>query len=267
MNEPTFNYHDEAFGLDAAADYTLLIQLHSNSFTYAVTAGNNLLVCESGHPLEELSTPEELADLFEADYKQLVIGLPATGFTLLPNAVYNEADITGYGRLLNVQLSDKLFVQQLDSENKVIYKVPVKHADLAQQRFGLENTVFNAKGWVTAIGANHPADDTLYLNLLDGRIDLLYFRYGKIRYYNSFECTNADDALYFSALAAKAINMEPADLHLSISGAIESDDELLSKGAAFFKAVELNTLSLFALPREIEAQQILPLTALSLCAL
>ncbi|MCD8742219.1 DUF3822 family protein [Mucilaginibacter roseus] len=267
MNEPTFNYHDEAFGLDAAADYTLLVQLHSNSFTYAVTAGNKLLVCESGHPLEELSAPEELADLFEADYKQLIIGLPATGFTLLPNSVYSEDNVADYARLLNVQSTDRLFAQQLDGENMVIYKVPVKHADLAERRFGLENTVFSTKGWVAAIGANHPADDTLYLNLMDGRIDLLYFRYGKIRYYNNFECTNADDVLYFSALAAKAINMEPADLHLSISGAIESNDELLIKATEFFKSAQLNTLSLFALPREIEIQQILSLTALSLCAL
>ncbi|MBE9586821.1 DUF3822 family protein [Mucilaginibacter sp. JRF] len=267
MNEPTFNYHDEAFGLDAAADYTLLVQLHSNSFTYAVTAGDKLLVCESGHPLDELSAPEELTDLLEADYKQLVIGLPATGFSLIPARVYNEASVADYARLLNVLPTESTFTQKLDTENYIVYKADTRIADLAKKRFGLEYTVFNAKGWVKAIGANAPADDTLYINLLDGRIELLYYRYGKVRYYNSFEYTGDNDAIYFAALAAKAINMEPADVRLVLSGAIESDDELIAAALQYFKTVELNTISTTTLPREIEAQQILSLTALSLCVL
>ncbi|MCC8408295.1 DUF3822 family protein [Mucilaginibacter sp. UR6-1] len=267
MNEPTFNYHDEAFGLDAATDCTLLVQLHGNGFSYAITANDKLLVCESNHPLQELSAPEELADIFEADYKQLVVGLPATGFSLIPVQVYDAANANGYARLLNVQPTESVFVQQLDSENFIIYKADTKLADLAKTRFGLAYTVFNAKGWVKAIAANQPADDTIYINLLDNRIELLYLRYDKIRYYNSFECNSDSDAVYFAALAAKAINMETADVRLSVSGAVEAGDELISTAAPYFKAVELNNISLVQLPLDIEQQQVLSLVALSLCAL
>lgn len=266
MNELTFNYHDEAFGLDAAANYTLMVQLHRNSFTYAITEGSKLLVCESGHPLEELSAPEELTDIFEADYKQVIAGLPATAFSLIPVQVYDEAAVADYARLLNVQTTENVLTQKLDSENYIVYKADAKLVNLAKIRFGLANTVFNSNGWIKAV-KDIPADDILFVNLLDSRIELLYYRYQKIRYYNSFEYGNNDDVIYFAALAAKAINMEPTDLRLYLSGAVESDDMLIAAASQYFKSVELNTISLVALPKEIEAQQILSLTALSLCAL
>ncbi|GAA4315189.1 hypothetical protein GCM10023149_11690 [Mucilaginibacter gynuensis] len=264
MNEPDYNYYDDDFSLDQAEGYVLLLQIEAASFAYAVTQGSRLLAWGSGHPLDELTNPDELRDLLTAKYKQVITGVPALSFTLVPEGVYSDAHIGLLARLLNVQADEKVFVQELDTENRVVYKVS-NGTVAAAEKFELNNSVFGLKGWIKAIANNNPNDDTLYLELNENKVNFLYYNQSKLRFFNSFEFYNADELTYYTAFVAEQLKLQPGSIHLNLSGKINNDDANFKRLAEFFKHVELNTVQLLQLPVSVKAQHILSLSALTLC--
>lgn len=90
MSEYNYNYHDDNFSLDEAERYNLLIKIDKATFSYAITDQDKLVACADMHPLDELSNPQELLDLLSAKYKHVVVGLPANGFTLVPQSPFKR---------------------------------------------------------------------------------------------------------------------------------------------------------------------------------
>lgn len=265
MNEPNYKYTNNAFSLSDADSYVLLIQIYSNSFSYAVTQNDTLLAWGSQVSLSELQSPDELRDMLLADYKKVIVGLPSTGFTLIPEALYSDTQVHEFARFLNVGEGEKVFVQQLDNENRVVYKVAAKIADAAEALFGLENTVFGLKGWVKAIAGNNPADDTIYAEIQADTVTLLYYNYGRLRYLNSFKFTNADELAYYSTLVADQLKMQPNSMVVCLSGEAGSDDESTKRLSEFFSGTENTNLQILQVPETFASHQILSLAALNLC--
>lgn len=265
MSEYNYNYHDDNFSLDEAERYNLLIQIDKATFSYAITDQDKLVACADMHPLDELTNPQELLDLLSAKYKQVVVGLPANGFTLVPQSLFSPDHITDFARFLDVQSGEKVSAQSLDNNNTIIYKTDNAIINAAEE-FGLRNSVFSSKGWITAIAQSNPADHDLYLNLNSTHVEIVTFKGGSLRFYNRFEFQNNDELTYFIALTANELGLQPADVHVYINGDIDTGDKSISHLADFFGQVQLNQLQVVQIPAEIPAHQILSLAALSLCA-
>ncbi|MEZ2334275.1 DUF3822 family protein [Mucilaginibacter sp. RCC_168] len=265
MSEYNYNYHDDNFSLDEAERYNLLIQINKATFSYAITDQDKLVACADMHPLDELTNPQELLDLLSAKYKQVVVGLPANGFTLVPQSLFSPDHITDFARFLDVNSSEKISAQPLDSSNIIIYKTDSAIINAAEE-FGLRNSVFSSKGWITAIAGNNPADHDLYLNLNGSQVEIVTFNHNKLRFYNLFEFQNNDELAYFVALTVNELDLQPTDTHIYLNGDIDTGDKSISHLADFFGQVELNQLQVVQIPAEIPAHQILSLAALSLCA-
>ncbi|RYE17027.1 MAG: DUF3822 family protein [Sphingobacteriales bacterium] len=263
MNEPVYNYKDGNFSLDQAGSYILLLQVNTNSFAYAVTHNNKLLAWGNA-AIDELLNPVELKDLLSAGYQKVITGLPATGFTLIPETIYSDDHIKDFARYLNVQADESVFVQQLDSENRIIYKVAANPAE-AGDVFGLENTVFGVKGWIKAVAGSNPSDDTLYADISGNRVFFLYYTYGKLRYFNRFEFTNADELAYYAALVTDQLKLQPKRTSICLSGEVDKDDENTGRLAQFFAEVDTTNLTILQLPGTVAPHHILSLAALALC--
>jgi hypothetical protein len=264
MSEQYYNYHDDDFSLDKAQGYNLLLQLDKTSFSYAVSDQNKLVAAANNHPLDELSNPQELLDLLSANYKKVVIGLPATGFSLLPQSVYKEDKLADLARFLDVNTDEKVLVQPLDSKNVIIYKTPEAVLNAADE-FGLRNSVFASKGWLNAIAKNQPGDRDLYLNISGNIVEIANFGFTKLRFYNTFEFTGEDELAYFVSLVTTELGLQPTYTYIYLSGDVETDDKNISRLAEFFGKVTINTITTLQLPHEIESHKILSLAALSLC--
>ena len=107
------NYTDNSFNLYQAYSYTLLLQVDATSFSYAVVYQNRLLVSAQNCSLNELARPQQLADLLSATYKKIIIGLPATGLTLVPKTLFSEEHIAAFARYLDVKETEKVLAQPL----------------------------------------------------------------------------------------------------------------------------------------------------------
>lgn len=264
MSEYNYNYHDDDFSLDKAQSYNLLIQIDKTTFAYAVADQNKLVAIADNHPLDELSNPEELLDLLSANFKNVAIGLPATGFSLLPQTVFNPDKLTDLARFLDVKVDEKVLSQPLDNNNVIIYKTPGTILNAAEE-FGLRNTVYTSKGWLTALARNQPGDRDLFVNINDGVAEIANFNFGKLRFYNTFEFTGKDDLAYFVAMVTNELNLQPAYTYIYISGNVDAGDENITRLADFFGKAEVNTTKILQMPHEIEGHKILSLAALSLC--
>lgn len=265
MSDHNNNYHDDNFNLYQAYSYTLLIQLEATSFSYAVVYKNRLLVLAQNRDLQELTDRSQLTDLLTATYKKVIIGLPATGFSLIPESLYSENHVADFAHLLDVQDNEKVFAQPLDDQNVIIYKTG---ADLvsAAERFNLQNAVYTSKGWIKAIEKSGLQDDNLYLEIGKESVQFLYFSSGKLRFYNTFEFSNEDELAYFASFVAEELSLKPQQTTLVLSGEVNTGDKNINRLSDFFTKVELNSLEILELPDQIASHNILALTALTLCA-
>lgn len=264
MSEYNYNYHDDDFSLDKAQGYTLLIQIDKTTFTYAVTDQNKLIAVADNHPLDELSNPEELLDLLSANFKNVVIGLPATGFSLLPQTVFNPEKLAYLARFLDVKADEKVLSQPIDSRNVIIYKTPETILNAADE-FGLRHTVYTSKGWLNVLARNQPGDRDLYVNINGDTVEIANFNFSKLRFYNTFEFAGEDELAYFASLVTDELNLQPAYTYVYISGDVDAGDKNITRLAEFFGKVEVNTTKILQTPLEIEGHKILSLSALSLC--
>jgi hypothetical protein len=261
MSNHNQHYRDTDFNPEQSADYTLLVQASPDSFSYAVTGQNKLLVLEENVSLDELDEPTEEHNLLSHNYKQRIIGLPNNGFTFIPDSLFRPDHVADFARFLDVKAGEKVFSQPLDADNQVIYKVEEKLAD----KLSANNVVFAAKGWIMDTAANNPTKENLYLNIDNDKVELLNFREGKLRFYNSFEFKNGDELVYFTSLVIEELQLQPQNITLLLSGDVEQGDKNSSRLSEFFQHVQLNDQKVLDLPGEIASHTVLTLTALSLC--
>jgi len=259
------NYTDNSFNLYQAYSYTLLLQVEPTSFSYAVVNDNHLLVSAQNCDLQELSQPRALNDLLSATYKKVVIGMPASGLTLIPNSLFKEERISGFARFLDVKDNEKVFAQPLDDINAIIYKTNDALVS-AIQKFGLQNTVHAAKGWIKAIAKTNPPGSELYIEVGKDKVHFLYFSLNTLRFYNAFDFKGEDELAYFTTFVTEELNLKAQNITLVISGDVTAGDKSLTRLAYFFPKITLNPLKALELPGQVQSHKILSLSALSLCA-
>jgi hypothetical protein len=265
MSDQNINYHDDNFDLYQAYSYTLLLQLEATSFSYAIVYKHRLLVLAQDNDLQKLADPRQLSELLSATYKKVIVGLPATGLTLVPNSLFREDQIANFARLLDVKDDDKVFAQTLDDQNMIVFKTPGALVSAAEA-FNLQNAVYTGRGWIKAIEKTSPPGDNLYLEIDKETVQFLYFSSGNLRFYNIFEFKNEDELAYFTSFVAEELNLKPQQTTLVLSGDVDTDDKNMSRLADFFATVELNNLGVIDLPGQIATHKMLALAALTLCA-
>jgi len=265
MSEHIYNYRDPNSSLyQVNSNYALLLQIYPASFSYAVVYQNRLIAWCEDCDLHLLDEPGEAHEFLNFEYKNVVTALPATGFTLMPNALFNADKVADLARFLDVKPSEKVLAQPLDDDNHIIYKVDDAIVKTAKM-FGLQKTVYMAKGWINAVEGSNPPADNLYLNIDKQQVEILYFAAGNLRFYNTFTFNNPDELVYYTGFVAKELELQPHRLNLVLSGDINRDDKNASRLAEFFNGVEESSLKVLDLPDEIFPHQILALSALSLC--
>jgi hypothetical protein len=258
------NYTDNSFNLYQAYSYSLLLQVDLNTFSYAFVHQNRLLVYAQNCDLDELAHPKQLSEILTATYRKVAIGLPSTGMTLVPKSLFHEGRAGDFARFLDVRPEERVFAQALDSENNILYKTP-EYIASAVQKFGFDNTVYSAKGWIQAIAGSRPQSNSLYMDIGRNQVQFLYFLGKSIRFYNTFEFKNEEDLVYFTSFVCEELNLKPKETALVLSGEVVIDDKNMKRLGDFFPKMEINGIKVLELPGQIPSHKLLSLSALSLC--
>jgi len=264
MDDHNNNYTDNSFNLYQAYSYTLLLQVGTSSFSYAVIYQNRLLVSAQNCDLDELVNPRQLSDLLTATYKNVIIGMPAAALTLVPKSLFAEDHIADFARFLDVKETEKVFAQKLNDQNMIIYKTAGALVS-AVEKFNLQNTVYKAQGWIKAIEKSNPPNNNLYLEVEKDSVHILYFSTDSLRFYNVFEFKNEEDLAYFTTFVTEELKLKPQYITLVVSGQVDNDDKNMKRLADFYPKIELSSLKVLELPGQIADHKFLALAALSLC--
>jgi hypothetical protein len=121
MAEINYTYQHEDFNPSWAYDYTLLLQVNSADFTCAVVYNNKLMALAEHCNIEELANPDGMAGLL-ANFKDIVLGIDAEAFTLVPVQLFAKDRVADFARFLDVQPDERILAQQLDEDNFIVYK-------------------------------------------------------------------------------------------------------------------------------------------------
>jgi hypothetical protein len=265
MANHIYTYQHDTFSLNLAGQYTLLLQvLSKSSAAFAITHHNKILAYN--HQVDLGDNTADITALLNAHYQQVVVGLPATAFMLVPSVIFDASKATDMARFLNPASGEKVFIQPFDKDNHIVYKADQQVLSALPAHFDLGKATYACKGWAAAIAAHHPADHDIYLNMNSGRLQVLNFNQGVVRFYNQFECNNEDELVYFTSLAVQELQLNAKYIKVVVSGSIQHNDTFMSRLGEFYDRAEINNMQVLPLPEEIAAQQALATTALSLCA-
>ncbi|MET3980380.1 hypothetical protein ABIB62_002982 [Mucilaginibacter sp. UYP25] len=265
MSEHRHHYTSDDLSLTQAHSYTLLLQVDVNSFSYAVINGKQLLSWGENYSLSELRDPQQLRDVLAANYKLVVTGLHATGFTLLPESLFEKDRLADIARLLDVTDTEKVKCEKIDNKNVIIYKVD-EALIYAIKNLDNQNVIHVDAGLIKAISQNHPRSTDLYLNIGNDVVSFVNFTNGNLRFYNTFEFKNHEELAYFSALVVTELGLQADQVKLILSGDINDTDRYFLYLKNFFGQVKANDIPVLDLPNGTESHKILALAALSLCA-
>ncbi|PJJ84552.1 DUF3822 family protein [Mucilaginibacter auburnensis] len=264
MSDINYSFQHIDFSLFQAYYYTLVLQVSSKSFTYAVFYEDRLMALAPNCNLKELAEPKDMADELSASFKDIVVGIDADAFTLVPVELYQQERVTEYARFLDVKTDERVFAQQLDAENFIVYKTS-DYVAAAIEKFDFNRSVYGGKGWINAIADKLASDKAIYVNIEDNEAEMMHFNDGKIRLYNKFNFNTADDLVYSVSLVFRETGLDQKDVQLSLSGTSAQMEEYRSRLTDFFSHTETNTLKIAELPTELNSDKILKLSALLLC--
>lgn len=262
MSDYSFTYHDDGFNLEKASDAGLFIKLGKKELSFLIAGGGRLLAWKDKCPLTALSDDEELAKIFAAPFKKIVVGLLPAALTLIPADLFIPQNTADYARYLDVKADNKAFTAKLDNENQLIYRVDKNSYIQLAGKIDLSTATVPAdRGWISTIAKTEPENNNIYIDINAGQVSVLNFDNTKLRFYNSFKTEGISDVLYYCLFVAQQLGIAPNNASLTVSGiCTDGDIEQLKQ---FFSTTKYNDARAIQSSLVVPSHQVLSLAALA----
>ncbi len=246
MHFVPINFSDPNFNPEYTADYQLIIFLDSERFSYAVrhSITNRLVRVSTDNVLNELFDPQYHAGVFTSNYQKIIVAAETKSFCLIPDAVFTHENLPDFAAFLSVKEADLILTDQLlNGENTVIFTFPEDLVRKIAAKYPSAKIQFAPKSWIKTVFDAGLSGQNLYLFLEENSLQILFPAQVNIRFYNRFDCTTADEVVYFTALVADQLNLKPEETNLFLCGRIEAGSGPMLLLQGFFKDVNLFSTS------------------------
>ena len=239
-------YFDPESGRISAYFSKLFILIGQASLQYCIldTEKNTFLALADFH----LPAPPDTTDSFYAEISQLisqeevlqkkypsvVIGNGTAMHTLVPAPFFDPDQSKKYiGFSFGFKGNEQIFsdrLEEIDSFN--IYAIPPGFLDMFHRNYRGAAVFHRTSALIRAVFNHHktrPGKTSLFLNVREQFIDLIYFDGGRLVYFNSFTCLGREDILYYTLNTMENLKLSPDTMQLFISGMLDagSDSHLL----------------------------------------
>lgn len=242
MHFVPINYSDSDFYQLDTAGFQLLITLNEEYFSYAIRDNltQNLVKVITNQSVATLFNDLINTNLFSSDYQKTIIAVQSNSFCLIPESIFNEEDTSEYAAFLSVKEADLILTDHIENgQNKVIYTFPEQLIRQIEVHFPSAEIVFAEKSWIKTACKSADINQSLHLYLTEKRLHILLPEQGNIRFYNQFDCSTTDELVYYTALVASQLQLNPEETTLILSGRIETETEQILCLQQYFKAVVL----------------------------
>ncbi len=266
MHFSPINYSDPDFDRCDLTKFLLLLVLNQDTFNYAIRHPvTQQLVCVSTeNSLSQLFGQNENSEVLGESYQKIIVAAETKSFCLIPDAVFTHENLPDFAAFLSVKEADLVLTDQIQTrENTVIFTFPEDLVRKIAAKYPSAKIQFAPKSWIKTIFDARLSGQNLYLFLEENSLQILFSAQENIRFYNRFDCTTADEVVYFTALVADQLNLKPEETNLFLCGRIEAGSGPMLLLQGFFKDVSLFSTSGFLQKDVLQQHQIVQFLGLS----
>jgi hypothetical protein len=264
----------------------LFILLGNNSVQYCILDSdkNSFFALADYHLPEPPKSREDylsqVSQLFSEEealkkkYPSVLISVDSHFHTLVPSSLFEKEQARQY---LDFHFSlpsgftishDR--VPEIDACNIFAYEPALQ--DLIKENFKDEVITHRSTALLKAFYMQHQQNggsSGIFLNSRNGHIDIAVFNKKKLLFFNSFSFKTKEDILYFTLYTFEQLGLQPDSMPLTISGAIDSNDETLKLLKQYIQTVEFavlpSTFNYSPLLKQLPAHRYTELFAVALC--
>ena len=234
---PRLSLLDNSLSKDSSKQYYLCLEIGVSGLSFAIYSKqkNSFLGIESLE-FEKVGSETEIIPLLEQlllenewlnlQFAQINILINNTSCTLVPSALFNEHEKKRYLEFNQIVLENDAIKHNFLSNTQAfnIYSVTETLADLLEKKWPEANVIHYTSCVIEALSnqfKNRAYNKTLYLNVRDESLDIVFFKDTKLFYYNNFKFKSKEDFIYFLLLAMEQIGLSPEETKVGLSGKID----------------------------------------------
>ncbi|MDF3076240.1 MAG: hypothetical protein K0S09_129 [Sphingobacteriaceae bacterium] len=270
------HFIDDNFQSQHAAKCDLLIRISGDRFSYAVVdqiQDQVKMVSSSsldGNGDDGIKKALENTS-FNYNFRKVKVSVETSSFTFIPAEVYQEEMLEAYGAF-NMQGNAGLHANHIWGAGiRNILSVEKGLEESVKQKFGETLFVSQAEPFIeTALKYYFkPIAQQVFINVSGQAFELLVTEGKKVKFYNLFQNTTADEFNYFLLFAINQLELASKSLLLILSGDIRQGDERYNRVQKYFDNISFaDSSKLLRLPeiaRE-NSHRFFSLLSLNLCA-
>jgi hypothetical protein len=233
---------DKSFQEDQTHLYILSLMYDGNGFTFNLFhSQQNRFIGFFNFPLPEESEAESPVQHLEkllTHYQWLNSGFEKVNFllnnpysTLVPLALFDAEKSAKY---LEFNLSEKAgysvnfdLLKNISSAN--IYYSPEGLNEKVATVWPNSSYVHSGSSLLEILAINYKNlsnNKQVFVNVLEDRFELVYFKENKLHFYNSFKYKTKEDFIYFLLATLEQLKVNPEEAHLVLMGIIDKSGKL-----------------------------------------
>jgi hypothetical protein len=234
---PRLRLLDNSLSKDSSKQYYLCLEIGVSGLSFAIysKAKNSFLAIVS-FEFEKVVSETEIILLLEQltlenewlklQFTQVNILINNSICTLVPSALFNEQEKKRYlGFNQTVSKNDAIkhnFLSNTQAFN--IYSLPETLADFLVKKWPEANVIHYTSCVIEALSnqfKNRADNKSLYVNVRDESLDIVFFKDAKLFYNNNFKFKSKEDFIYFLLLAMEQMGLSPEETKVGLTGKID----------------------------------------------
>jgi hypothetical protein len=254
-----FGKFDDALNKSRSEEYKLSILLSQNGFSFALFhpesnffSGLASFEYKGSKKVGEycLAT-EKLAESNEyltLKYSNVSILYESSKTTLVPFPLFSEKDIEHFSAFNFKKNSEEIvmFDKLTNAEAYNVFSIPKEIKQTLINLFPGCKIHSHSSVLIETILTyckNLPVKKREFVNVRKTSIDIIITEGNKLLYQNSFSYMNKEDFIYYILLVPEQLKINPEEIDLSLTGAIEKDSELFEIVYKYIRNVKFEKLS------------------------
>lgn len=234
---PRLSLLDNSLSKDSAKQYYLCLEIGVSGLSFAIySKAKNSFIGIVGFEFEKVGSETEIIPLLEQlllenerlnlPFAQQSILINNASCTLVPSALFDEHEKKRYLEFnQTVTENDTIkhnFLRNSQAYN--IYSVLDGLYDFLKKKWPEANIFHYTSCVIEALNnqfKNRADNKTLYVNVRDESLDIVFFKDTKLFYYNNFKFKSKEDFIYFLLLAMEQLGLSPEETKVGLTGKID----------------------------------------------
>jgi hypothetical protein len=233
---------DNSLSKDFSRLYYLCLEIGVSGISFAIYhKQQNIFLGVESIAFNKVGNETEIIPLLEQtfednkwlnlSYSQVIILLNNSNSTLVPLALFNENEKKLYLEF-NHPISENEFIKHdflRNTQAANIYSTPEILSDFLKKKWADARIIHYSSCIIEALSnqfKNRIDNKTLFLNVRDESLDIIYFKDAKLFYFNNFKFKSKEDFIYFLLLTMEQLGLSPEETKVELAGKVGEDSNI-----------------------------------------